>query len=646
MSQQQRRFDNNQVSGQQAHTTSSLSAGFNLQSSVQPSTRIMHNGIIPPSGGREQVNAAGDNHSAARQNEWYRASEDRNIGQLDQQYYNAQHQIANASRQLHSRLPHHNVSSGSGTTHDAANEVNANGPQLVSQQQGKLRVATTYPSHVAMESGSNTHQQQLSHSQHGGERPQVTTSESVVRFERGEERLISVTERVDETRSQVINERILEHEVRIPKKIIREEVIERMIVVPEKVMREEVVDDVVMVQEKVIEVAKPTIIEKVIEVPEIEYVEKPVYEHIKKVEERRVPVEVERVIHREKEWEPEYRKVVRRVPVEVVVDEVVYEDTTEYREVKGPDNFVRRPVEKVVVKERATYQDRRLPVPLEAEAHYDFHLNKFKPIYSRVNYPVYLPRFIEVPVPSELMTAEQKQKALQQIAEVDDLTRLAASLCEVETTAATTMQNDLTSIIRSHTNATAAGSSAHLHHGIIDAWKNGNIQINDVGSNTLPAGRPATGVSQPFIGSTDRATQTNQAQQPKHYQQIYTNNQQSGGLKQTHATPAATSANETQLSTDNGKYNIEQIKNQVRTAAASFQADYTGAGNSYVHQGDRQNVANSIGDPQLTARNSNKGPSNTSTAHQGDGAYRKELSSDKRSYQDAFDRVGKSALVR
>ncbi|XP_055388865.1 uncharacterized protein LOC129617845 [Condylostylus longicornis] len=88
----------------------------------------------------------------------------------------------------------------------------------------------------------------------------------------GQHAIVSQSSMIGE--AHVISERIVEHEVRVPKKVVREDIVEKLIVVPEKVVHEEVVEDIQMVREKIIEVAKPIIQERIVEVPEIEYIER------------------------------------------------------------------------------------------------------------------------------------------------------------------------------------------------------------------------------------------------------------------------------------------------------------------------------------------------------------------------------------
>lgn len=57
----------------------------------------------------------------------------------------------------------------------------------------------------------------------------------------------------------ILSERVVEHEVRVPRKVMREEIVEKVIVVPEKVMREETIEVTETVKERIIEVARPVV---------------------------------------------------------------------------------------------------------------------------------------------------------------------------------------------------------------------------------------------------------------------------------------------------------------------------------------------------------------------------------------------------
>lgn len=266
---------------------------------------------------------------------------------------------------------------------------------------------------------------------------------SVVRREYGEQRLVSVTERTDESRNHVIGEKWLEHEVRVPKKIIREEVFERVVVVPETRKVEEIISEEVKYLEKIIEVARPTIVEKVIEVPEIEIIEKVVevpVETIREVVREEVVgepevIRVERVVRIPKEVEVphkvvKYREQYRDVPVDV---EEVVEVKVPYEHVVHKTTEVKVPTERVIEKEVPLI--RRLPVPVNLEAEFEYRLPTLRPIYAKKSYPVYIPRFIQVPIPAELLTHELTAVTEQQLAQIHQFAQKPQNLCAIENAA-------------------------------------------------------------------------------------------------------------------------------------------------------------------------------------------------------------------
>jgi len=223
------------------------------------------------------------------------------------------------------------------------------------------------------------------------------------------------------------------------------ETIEKVVVVPETVMREEEYDEVEIVKENIIEVAKPIIKEVFVEVPEYEYVEE-----IIDVEEKRVE---EKVVHVDK---VEYQEVINYVPriqrkeifvdvdqteyVEVEVERVV--EVPEYREevviVEKPmPRYVEKVVNRNVDVEVEQLVERAVPVPVEQVVEQTFNLPAIKTSYKVVKIPVYTPRFIEIPVPAEMLTEKSLAEAQDLINRIKQVSTLEyPSLCEIEELAA------------------------------------------------------------------------------------------------------------------------------------------------------------------------------------------------------------------
>ncbi|EZG79610.1 inner membrane complex protein [Gregarina niphandrodes] len=278
------------------------------------------------------------------------------------------------------------------------------------------------------------------------------------------------------SQQSIISERVVEHEIKVPKKVVREEIVEKVVVVPEKVVVEEVVEETQTVQERIVEVARPVVTEKYVEVPKIEYREKIVHvpevivqEVIKKVprhEVREKVVEVPRTVYRDKIVEiPDIEYV--EVPVEKVVEVPNYIEKVEYREVTVPQ-YVEKPVPHYVDVEVPQDIDRNVPIPLEATTTYEFLLPKLKAKPTRVEIPIYAPRFVEVPVPQELMSAQDIAAAENLSRQINSLAqRQAPSLCEIEELVKTAQLANFNQCI----------NQDNLQSNIQSAWRDGRLHI-------------------------------------------------------------------------------------------------------------------------------------------------------------------------
>jgi len=313
-------------------------------------------------------------------------------------------------------------------------------------------------------------------SQHSVVGKEYVTGTRVVGHEYGEQRVISTTQRVDESRASILSERFVEHEIKVPKKIVREEVIEKVIVVPERLLHEEVIEEVQKVREKIIEVAKPIIQEKIVEVPEIEYVERivEVPERIVQEKIREVPrieyqeriVEIPKIITQEKIVEvPDIQ--YRDVPYERVVEVPEIHEEFVVKEIPVPQ-YVDKPVPQYVDVEVVKDVERNIPVPVEAITTFEYKMPRLRPRYNKVTYPVYLPRFIEVPVALELLNSDLISMAEKYLAQVKVLSGTAASLCEIENLAANIMKADFQTHL----------ASADLQSAVMKAWQSGILQFS------------------------------------------------------------------------------------------------------------------------------------------------------------------------
>eukprot|EP01055_Gregarina_sp_Pseudo9_P005413 Gregarina_sp_Pseudo_9__5412@NODE_667_length_2397_cov_29_102205_g630_i0_p1_GENE_NODE_667_length_2397_cov_29_102205_g630_i0NODE_667_length_2397_cov_29_102205_g630_i0_p1_ORF_typecomplete_len705_score172_74IMCp/PF12314_8/1_8e04IMCp/PF12314_8/1_7e02IMCp/PF12314_8/2_8e16IMCp/PF12314_8/0_017IMCp/PF12314_8/8_9e02EZH2_N/PF18601_1/3_4e03EZH2_N/PF18601_1/0_27_NODE_667_length_2397_cov_29_102205_g630_i0672181 len=226
------------------------------------------------------------------------------------------------------------------------------------------------------------------------------------------ERVTHMAQHTGEER--VLAEYFIEHEVKVPKKMVREDVIERTYVIPERVLVEEYVAEDAKYLEKIVEVAHPVIQEKIVEVPEYEYVEKLVevpqrviqekYREVPKVSVQERIIEVPKIVQKDKIVEVpmyEYHDVLVEKNVEVpeIREEVVI------KEVPVPQY-----VEKLVAEERTVeiQEDvpRNTPVPVESYTQLELVLPRVRTIRTALDVPVYIPRFVEVPVAAEFCAEE------------------------------------------------------------------------------------------------------------------------------------------------------------------------------------------------------------------------------------------------
>jgi hypothetical protein len=263
----------------------------------------------------------------------------------------------------------------------------------------------------------------------------------------------------------------------VPKKIIREDVVEKVIVVPEKIIHEEMREEVQKIREKIIEVAVPVIQETVVEIPEIEYVEKvievpevivqdrivevPVVEYVDNV------IEVPKIINKEKLVEvPEIE--YRDVPYETIVEVPEIQEKIVYKKVPRPQYVeVPTPEYRDVVQEKEV--QRNIPIAVEAITTCQFNIPKIKPNYVKVDMPLYVPRFIEVPIAVDSVNAatlSHAEKLTKQLSAI--VQRSTISLCEIESLAHDVKQFD----------SVASSSTVDQTAIIQEAWQSGKLIVD------------------------------------------------------------------------------------------------------------------------------------------------------------------------
>ncbi|KAH0475602.1 MAG: uncharacterized protein KVP18_002856 [Porospora cf. gigantea A] len=300
-------------------------------------------------------------------------------------------------------------------------------------------------------------------------------STQLIGREVGESRLVSVVEHAVAGEGQILSEKTHHTTIKVPKKIVREEVIQKTIIVPEVRLTEHIVEEMEVVPEKVIEVQKLITREKIVEVPEIEIVETVIEVPTKEVQYRNI--EVPKLEIRERIIEKPVITYEERL---VEVPEVQYRDThvetvVEVPQVRYLNKIVNHPVPTYVDKEVPEYVSvdvtenvhRKIPVPVEAVTTTSYELPEIRRKKVKSSYPVYLPRFIEVPVPRETLTREAAYEADEQLRCLEDLRKqVPVSLCDIEQWAARC--NEATKPVT---------KSAEREAAVLHAWESNSIRI-------------------------------------------------------------------------------------------------------------------------------------------------------------------------
>eukprot|EP00918_Siedleckia_nematoides_P005071 GHVU01011221.1.p1 GENE.GHVU01011221.1~~GHVU01011221.1.p1 ORF type:complete len:216 (+),score=37.73 GHVU01011221.1:256-903(+) len=195
--------------------------------------------------------------------------------------------------------------------------------------------------------------------------------------------------------SAQITHKVLEKIIEVPRTIIREkfvevpevQYVEKIVEVPEVIMQETVKHvPVIHTQERVVKVPRVHMIEKIVEVPHIEYRE----------------VMVEKIVE-----VPEVQEefVIKNVEVPQYVEVPV----PQYKEV-----IVDHPIE------------RNIPRAVEISANYEYKIPRIRPKYNEIRVPVYVARFIEVPVPAQMLDEGSLLEAQQLVTKLQE--QAAASL--------------------------------------------------------------------------------------------------------------------------------------------------------------------------------------------------------------------------
>eukprot|EP00917_Polyrhabdina_sp_WS-2016_P014297 GHVP01031303.1.p1 GENE.GHVP01031303.1~~GHVP01031303.1.p1 ORF type:complete len:416 (+),score=71.60 GHVP01031303.1:669-1916(+) len=247
-----------------------------------------------------------------------------------------------------------------------------------------------------------------------------------------------------EMSGRILGSQTIEREIKVPRKIVVEEQIERIVVVPETVKREQIIEETVRVKQRVVEVAKPVKRERIVEVPEIVYVDKKV-EYIENITQEKIVevprfeireniVHVPKIVHSEKIVEyPVYE--YREVPFEKVVEVPEIREEVMIKEVTVP-RYVDVPFPEYKDVEVTKDIERKVPVPFETVITENYEVPQIRAEYERVPVPIYAPRFVEVPVPIEQLNEEGAETAAELVSHVTAVcTHPYPSLCEIENVA-------------------------------------------------------------------------------------------------------------------------------------------------------------------------------------------------------------------
>jgi len=278
--------------------------------------------------------------------------------------------------------------------------------------------------------------------------------------------------------ASIVSERVEYHERQVPQRVVKEKKVRKKMKVPAQEEQEIHEKKVIQIKEKIIEVQHNTS-------PEV------VYNEI--VEERKVKKQevIEKIVpeieYREKIVEgPEIEYI--EVPVEKYVEVPQYEESIVYEEIEIPQYVDKMCPQRYDVFEPVEVH-RKIPKPMEAVTEYDFNLPNLKPKYKRKVLPIYAPRFIEVPVPAELMDGDSQQTALHLREQIHLLAaQEAPCLGEVQKIADFAMNADFQAHI----------SCTNYQLAIENAWrnkqltlKNGNLEATrHVPSTTQVYGQP------------------------------------------------------------------------------------------------------------------------------------------------------------
>jgi len=225
---------------------------------------------------------------------------------------------------------------------------------------------------------------------------------------------------------------------------------DRVIAIPEIVQREIQDEAYIAVPRRVVEKEKVIKVKEVVEIPEIQYVDDYITEHVvqnvRRVVEKPVIIEnkVEHIVHVD-----EIEEVVLEVPdityEDVVVTKDVHVPTVVEREVTV-ERLVPQHHDEIIENVNYVYKDREvrrnIPVPVEASITQRFIAPRIESVKKDRKYKVLLPEFSERAVWATCVTKEGEETLETINNRLDQLA--GSSLCEVEKLFCDVKASDLT----------------------------------------------------------------------------------------------------------------------------------------------------------------------------------------------------------
>lgn len=238
-----------------------------------------------------------------------------------------------------------------------------------------------------------------------------------------------------------------EREIHVAKpRIVKEGVTtNRTIIVPERLIHEEIIEEIQKVQERIIEVAKPLIKERIVEVYGEDEIIENIIEDIHQVVTETIETKEIETVHEcvQNVFNDITEEKIVEIP-EVEIATIDVYKTLEIPEIreqlvikeKAVNHYIDKPVPEVHTVKVEQDVTRLVPVPIHQITTVELKLPRIIATYEKIRIPVYLPRFIEIPVAVDLVDETLREKCDKICEEVKQLARAAqmqsVSLCKLE----------------------------------------------------------------------------------------------------------------------------------------------------------------------------------------------------------------------